>query len=105
MDKVVKDGQVAVLISPGFGARWSTWAGEGKAEACLFHPDFVQAALDGVTDIEPIVDKIFGEDSYLYTGGWRDIVVVYLDEGTSFVVEEYDGSESLRTVEDLSYTA
>lgn len=25
MDKVIKDGKVAVLYSPGFGAGWFTW--------------------------------------------------------------------------------
>ena len=25
-DKVIRDGKVAVIISPGFGAGWSTWA-------------------------------------------------------------------------------
>lgn len=105
MDKVVKDGKVAVLISPGYGAGWSTWVDTEHKEIALFHPDLVKAALDEVEDVQPMVDKIFGEDSYFYTGGWRDIEVEWLDEGTSFYVEEYDGSESLKTVEDFAHRA
>ena len=29
MDKVIRDGKVAVLYSPGFGAGWSTWSRGG----------------------------------------------------------------------------
>ena len=25
IEKVVRDGKVAVLVSPGYGAGWSTW--------------------------------------------------------------------------------
>lgn len=104
MEKYIKDGMVAVLVSPGFGAGWSTWAeNEEQRKAALFHPKFVQAALDGMKDIEPIVEEVFGKDSYFYDGGWRGIEVLWLPEGTAFIVNEYDGYETLRIFDEIPY--
>ena len=38
-----EQGQVAVLISPGFGAGWSTWAHDGEGQALLFDSRLVDA--------------------------------------------------------------
>ena len=46
-EKVVRDGKVAVLISPGFGAGWSTWADDEISEFVLFHKDLVEMAEEG----------------------------------------------------------
>lgn len=104
IEKVIRDGKVAVLISPGFGAGWSTWVGHENREAALFDRRFVEAAEAGVTNIEPIAKAVFG-DEHAYTGGWRDIKIEWLDQGERFCVEEYDGSESLRMVDDLVIVA
>lgn len=42
-----EDGKVAVLISPDYGAGWSTWVGEQDKEALLFHAQIVKEVLDG----------------------------------------------------------
>jgi hypothetical protein len=39
MKKVIKDGKVAVLYSPGFGAGWYSWH---KTEELLYHPKLVE---------------------------------------------------------------
>jgi hypothetical protein len=95
--------RVAVLISPGFGAGWSTWASD-NAEAMLFDSRLVDAILSQ-TPLEDFcaLCASLGYDSYM--GGAGDLCVIWLDQGTRFVVEEYDGSESIRTFDDLSYTA
>ena len=104
MEKYIKDGMVAVLVSPGFGAGWSTWAeNEEQRKAALFHPKFEQAALDGVEDIEPLIEEFFGEDPCFYDGGWGNIQVRWLPEGTAFIVEEYDGFESLRLFDEIPF--
>lgn len=103
-EKVIRDGKVAVLISPGFGAGWSTWAGSDCAALCLFDRRFVEAAEAGVTDIKEIAEAVC-EDEHIYCGGWCDVRIKWLPVGTAFTVEEYDGSESLRTVADLAYVA
>lgn len=94
-EKVCKDGKVAILISPGYGAGWSTWChDDDQAEMLLFDARFVNAALDGITDIDDISKSTFGDD-HSYTGGWRDIKVVWIDLGSLFKVSEYDGYESV----------
>ena len=102
--RLFKDGKVGVLISPGFGAGWSTWSSEYREEL-LFHEKLVQAKLDKVEDVEPILNEILPKDHCTYVGGWHDCVVIWMDQGTRFYVEEYDGSESVKYVEDLCFTA
>lgn len=97
-----EEGQVAVLISPGFGAGWSTWAGE-HAEAVLFDSRLVDYVLMHGTESLGEYAESLGYDCYM--GGARDVEVIWVDEGTRFVIEEYDGSESIRTFDDLYYVA
>lgn len=99
-----EDGQVAVLISHGFGAGWSTWASAGEEEAMLFDSRIVDAVLAGEDrlKIEALVESL-GYESY--TGGADGLTVYWVDPGTRFTVEEYDGSETLRTFDDLCHVA
>jgi hypothetical protein len=101
--KVIRDGKVAVLYSPGYGAGWSTWARGGRAKIVLYHPKFVEAAENGVEDIDPIAQEIFGDDD-LYTGGWDNIRVAWLPVGTKFRIEEYDGSEHIECADDIEWS-
>ncbi len=105
VDKVVRDGKVAVLISPNYGAGWSTWASDKMRDAALFDRRFVEAAEAGVTDIDPIAEQVFGKDAYFCTSGWRNIQIEWLDKGTAFYVDEYDGSETVRTIADMVIVA
>lgn len=95
-------GEVAVLISPGFGAGWVTWNDDD--EALLFHPELVQAVLDkkSTKEIEAIAERLVPDG---YFGGARNLKVIWLEPGTLFTVEEYDGSESLRTYDDRNFKA
>ncbi len=99
-----EEGQVAVLISPGFGAGWSTWADPSIEEAVLFDSRLVDAVLAKMP-IDQFADlcEDLGYDNY--KGGVEDLEVVWIDAGTRFTVEEYDGSESIRTFSDLCYIA
>ena len=106
-----EDGKVGVLLSGGYGAGWSTWADSKDREFFLFDRGLVALALDkeaanGPFDkttqwliemnTEELEDylKESGIDSF--TGGWAGVYVKWMDPGTEFIVEEYDGSESLR---------
>jgi hypothetical protein len=95
--KVIRDGLVAVLYSPGFGAGWSTWAHSPLDEVCLYDP-LVVAWVEG-GKVGPVPIAHYG-DEYFYAGGADDLVIAWLPVGTAFVVNEYDGSESLRLKED-----
>lgn len=74
----------------------------------LFHPKLVAWVESGkTTDVEVVLAEVFGlpEGNLPYAGGACDLEIEWLPEGTSFTVEEYDGSESLRTYCDLRYVA
>lgn len=91
MEKVIKDGKIAVLYSPGFGAGWFTW--NRKHPECLFHPAIVKLIEEEQNVPTSLCKELFGED--FYTGGSDDLQIEWLDVGTAFRIDEYDGSESI----------
>lgn len=99
--RFIKDGKVAVLVSPGFGAGWTSWNSE-FAEAMAFDADIVQLVLDGA-DTTVIESKAKEKWPDGYFGGARDLTVEWLPQGTAFDIQEYDGSESLRVLGDMTY--
>jgi hypothetical protein len=94
VEKFKKDGKVAVLYSPGFGAGWSTWAYGKDVERMIFDPELVQAVLDG----DPVKTLTVTKRNFPneYDGGVEDLAVYWLDEGERFEITEYDGSEQVR---------
>lgn len=63
MNNIEKDGEIAVLYSPGYGAGWSTQNKGEFEERLLMDAEIVQAVLDEAKpeDIEAIVERLFGE--------------------------------------------
>ena len=103
MGKVVKDGKVAVLYSPAYGAGWYSWNTDHKE--LLFHPKIVEMVEQGKqADIDDDwVNDNLGID--IYAGGARDLRIEWLPEGTAFHVEEYDGSETITNIDSLTIVA
>lgn len=100
MKKVIRNGKVAVLISNGFGAGWYSW--HSKKEL-LFHPKIVELVENDMRSeiTEELCQELLNSDDYICVLGAGDLDIVWLDEGTAFAIEEYDGAESLRTIDDL----
>lgn len=98
-EKYIKDGKVAVLYSPGYGAGWYTWNSEHKG--LVFDKEIVQAVLDE----KPELAAEIAERKYkgCYVGGAEDLVVEWLEPGTVFEIDEYDGSESLHIIGGREY--
>ena len=92
MNKTIIDGRVAVLISPGFGAGWSTWNYEYPD--MLFDPWIVDMVLAEAT-LEDIVAYATVKWPDAYLGGADGLCVEWIPEGTQFLVVEYDGSETI----------
>jgi len=93
MDKMILEGDVAVLISSGHGAGWSTW--NSTHPELLFDPEIVKLVLDEKYDeIEAYCDRTYGKDT-IYCGGARDLEVNWVPVGARFRVNEYDGFETL----------
>lgn len=104
MNKVIRNGKVAVLVSPGYGAGWYSWNQDYKE--LLFHPKLVELVEQGnqkEIDEEWVKNNLGLED--VYCGGAKNLQIVWLKEGTAFIIEEYDGSESVRTLDDLTLIA
>lgn len=101
MEKVIRDGLVAVLYSPGFGAGWFSWH---DIEALVFDPVVVSMVETGKSP-EDIVKYCESKhsDSHYY-GGVDQLAIQWLPVGTRFVVNEYDGCESVLTEEDMNWS-
>lgn len=105
MEKVIKDGKVAILYSPGFGAGWSTWNDDTVGQKMIFHPKLVELVEeDRQNEItEEFVQTLFNTKDYICILGASDLRITWLPEGTSFYIDEYDGSESIVTSDRLSF--
>jgi len=98
MEKLIKNGCVAVLVSHGYGAGWSTWESD---ERMLFDPVLAEMLEDGravegdaawLKKIEKVAKERY-PDAYL--GGLDGLTVHWVPEGSRFRIEEYDGAESI----------
>ena len=105
MEKVIRDGKVAVLYSPGFGSGWFTWNTEHPG--LLYDPTVVAwlethlLASSERTDI-----TLYLEDKYpgMYIGSnLEDLRIAWLPIGTQFRVTEYDGNEGIEIQKDVSW--
>jgi len=98
MDKVIRDGKVGVLVSHSYGAGFHTW---GAPLQAIFDPKLIelvenekyQEAIDYVTTTYPDA----------YTGGIQDLVVTWIRQGSKFIIDEYDGFESVRILEETDW--
>ena len=95
MEKIIRDGMVAVAVSGGFGAGWSTWNDIDPVDA-----RFNQLFLDGK------IDEIVGicqDEDLGYAGGAKGVSIVWVPVGTEFIITEYDGAESLETKDSFNW--
>lgn len=88
-----EDGKVAVLVSPGYGAGWSTWASSDEREAAKFDRRIVEQVLAKNDDLERFVQQL-GYTSY--TGGLSSLEIEWVAPGEPFYIHEYDGYEDIR---------
>lgn len=91
MNKVIKDGKVAVLISYGYGGGFYTW---GAPTEAIFDPKLVE--LVESVDFDGAEEYVMNTYHGVYTGGVEDLEVVWVDEGEEFIINEYDGNESIQ---------
>lgn len=98
MNKVVRDGKVAVLIAPSYGAGWYT---ENSDENLLFDPILVQYVEEkNITALKQYAKKQYPN---AFIGGIDDLTVRWIKEGMLFRVKEYDGAESIEILENLNW--
>ena len=92
MNKVVRDGRVAVIYSPRYGSGWYSWH---LIPELLFDPVVVaMIEADRYEDIEEYCGMRWPD--LLTVGDPEDLTIAWVEEGREFQIEEYDGSEKLR---------
>lgn len=106
MEKVIKDGMVAVLYSEDYGAGWSTW--NSGLEELIFHPKIVEMVLnDHQSEINKdwLVENLGEKYANVCCLGAADLTIEWLPIGTRFIITEYDGMESILIYDDLIFVA
>lgn len=99
MEKLIVDGKVAVLYSPGFGAGWSTWNSEYPE--LMFDPNIVHYLEKG--DKQSILSYCELKYPGAYLGGLDGLEVAWIPVGAEFVIDEYDGSETVVNRYDMTW--
>lgn len=99
-------GEVAVLVSGGYGAGWSTWGGGGIESFLCMDKGLVELHLKGASEkeVREYIKIKTSRDKYVGSA-WEDIQIKWLPQGTAFIIEEYDGAESIRTLDNLTLVA
>jgi hypothetical protein len=91
MNKLVRNGRVAVLYSPGYGAGWFSWNTERPE--ILFDPAIVELVeAEKWDELRAFLVLKYPD---IYNGGMNDLQIEWIPEGTQFQVNEYDGNESI----------
>ena len=100
MNKKIKDGMVAVLVSPRYGAGWYSWHG---VEELLYDPKLVDMVEEkaSTTTIELYCEEVYGENYYY--GGAENLEVVWLSVGTPFRIDEYRGAETIEIRDKINW--
>ena len=105
-EKLIRDGLVAVLYSPGYGAGWSTWQhDEELCEFLLFDRNLVEMKERGATEeeVKDLLSSLIGSDIHIYLGGWDQIEIAWMPQGTNFRINEYDGSEGIELAAEIGW--
>ena len=98
--EIIRDGKVAILYAPGFGAGWFTWH---NVPELLRDPEVVHLVecRSKVLKEEKtyFTDKIvkYCETTYgsHYYGGAEDLTIEWIELGDKFRINEYDGAETI----------
>jgi hypothetical protein len=92
MEKVIRDGLVAVLYSPGYGAGWYSWNKEHLE--IVFDPNIVEYVEKQEQDKLLAYMGLKYPDIYLGSNLDR-LAISWIEEGVYFRIDEYDGNESV----------
>ena len=98
MEKVIKDGKVAVLVAPGYGAGFYSWGAPFEA---IFDPTLVDLIEN--QKIKEAIDYVEKTYPDTYAGGVADLNIEWISEGAKFIINEYDGSESIQLMDDTNW--
>mgnify|MGYP003441406701 CR=1 FL=1 len=96
--KLERDGMVAVVYSPGYGAGWASWDRK-YAEFLCMDAGIAEAVERG--DYQEAIRLATEKDKDIYTGGGWGLKIKWVPKGEAFEIDEYDGSESVRIIGEI----
>ena len=99
MNKLVRDGMVAVLYSPDYGSGWYTWNQDDPE--ILFDPAIVKLVEENKWD--ELKTYVTLKYPNIYDGGMWELKVAWIPEGAMFRINEYDGDESIELKDDADW--
>lgn len=93
MDKVIKDGKVAVVTS--IDGLWSAFEhNKNIVEILIFHPLIVEKVLAREAITEQWMIDTFGIKGFSCDG--NELIVEWVEQGEEFFIDTYDGMEEIR---------
>ena len=115
-----KDGKIGILVSPGYGAGWSTWNKPELAYDKRVIEFYLKKVQDEefMTSLSSFADskkhdaaveesgeffKSIGYENCPYMGGFGTVVLKFVPYGTPWKIDVYDGYESLVTPNDSEF--
>ena len=99
VNKLVRDGRVAVVYSPKYGGGWSSWNPQNPE--VLFDPAIVELVEKQQWEELQVYVTLKYPD--IYTGGMERMTIEWIPEGALFRVNEYDGAESIEIRDDVNW--
>lgn len=90
MNKVIRDGMVAVITASNYGGGW--FSGHADLSA-LYDPELVEWIESGKSDIK--LEYFVGKFPEHSMSTLRHLRVTWIPVGAEFIIDEYDGFESV----------
>jgi hypothetical protein len=101
MDRLERDGKVAVLVSSGYGSGWSSWAELKDQEFLTMNKELAEAVeRSDYLEVERIVNE---KDINIYVDNFTNLKIEWVNRGTRFFINEYDGDETIRLLDEVEY--
>jgi hypothetical protein len=103
--RLIRDQQVAVLYSPGYGAGWSTWCFDRQQQLQMIFDiqiaDIVdQHAQDWYNQAQAIAIVKYPQQ---FLDGLKNLKVSWLPVGTKFRIIEHDGDEQIEIEHNMDW--
>ena len=111
MEKVIRDGKIAVIISSAGWYTDNSYKKESSEEnkKLLFHPklvEIIETNRQEEIDEEWVLENLGLEDIFISARSLENLKIVWINEGTKFTVMcDNDGTEFILTENDLEFTA
>lgn len=102
LNKIVRNGKVAVIYHPSFGAGWYSWHGILEL---LFDPQVV-TMLENDADSKTIseyCEKTYPPPYYNGYFSCKNLKIGWVTVGSKFRIQEYDGSERIVELSEENY--